>query len=150
MILADIQQLDTDVLAEVRLVDKRLHSTPRGFHALKVCMVHNDVQLAAYLHVQRRDMFIQKNLVQPLDLVRGLLEHAEEDADGGSDSLIGRDVAQRFDILKRVDAAERDDRTEIDLAEQCAVDTLIFIRQYGCVARSCAGICCSHGSSLIN
>ncbi|MCY1298362.1 hypothetical protein D9M70_478450 [compost metagenome] len=72
--LADVQQLDAHVLAEVSLVDQRLHALPGGLHALEIGMVHHHIKLATDLVVELGDVLIQQDLVQALDFSRRLLQ----------------------------------------------------------------------------
>ncbi|MNN71371.1 hypothetical protein D3C81_1872970 [compost metagenome] len=69
MILADIQQLDANVAAEIGLVDQRFHAAPGRLDALEVWMVHDGIELATDLLVQRCNVLIEQCLVQTLDFM---------------------------------------------------------------------------------
>ncbi|CFV29539.1 hypothetical protein M476_3883 [Yersinia pestis 1670] len=74
MIFTDIQQLDAHVLAEIGLIDQRLHTTPGRFHPLEIGVVHYRVQLAADLVIQCGNMAVQQGFIQFFYFLRRLLQ----------------------------------------------------------------------------
>ncbi|MNS19645.1 hypothetical protein D3C72_513680 [compost metagenome] len=135
VILADIEQFDAHVLAEIGLIDQRFHTAPGGLHPLEIRVMHHGVQLAADLCIQRRNMFIQQCLVQTPDFARRLFDQIQKNTDSGSHSLIGRNVRQRLGTLKHFDFAQHFYRVEIDLSKQRAIYALAFFRQHCSAAR---------------
>ncbi|MNF85346.1 hypothetical protein D3C84_677380 [compost metagenome] len=135
VILADIQQFDPHVLAEIGLIDQRFHTAPGGLDPLEIRVMHHSVQLAADLRIQRCDMFIQQCPVQTPDLARRLLYQLQENTDRSGNTLIDRNVRQCLGALKHFNLAQRFYRIEIDLAKQCAIHTLAFFRQHRSATR---------------
>ncbi len=130
MILADIQQFDTHILAKISLINQRLYAAPGRLDTLELRVMHDCVELTADLSVQQRNVFIQQGFVQAFDFMRRLFEQVQEYTDCRRYPFIGRDLGESLGVLKSVDAIQRRNRTEIDLGEQGTIDALAAV----CVA----------------
>ncbi|CFV29534.1 Uncharacterised protein [Yersinia pseudotuberculosis] len=106
MIFTDIQQLDAHVLAEIGLIDQRLHTTPGRFHPLEIRVMHHCIQLATDLVIQRRNVAIQQGFIQLFHFFRRLLQQVQKDTDGGGNALIGGGFRQRIVVLERLDTGQ--------------------------------------------
>lgn len=127
VVLADIQQFDAHVAAEIGLVDQRLDPAPGRFDALEVLVVHHGVQLAADLRVQGCDVFVQQRLVEAFDFLRGLFQQIKENTDGGSHAFIRGRFGKCIAILVDLDIRQLRYRVEIDLVEQAGINTVAFM-----------------------
>lgn len=144
MLFTDIQQLDADVLAEVRLIDQRLRPTPDRLYTLKVRMMHHFVQLTADLGINRGNVFVQQGPVQTLHFRGDLLEPLKKNTYRRSNTLIGCCLRQNIHTLVGVDTAHLLKGFEIYFFKQCVIDILAVFHPHSGATRLRRGLLFGH------